>query len=79
MLCEVILEHQDVGDSRWWFSSIVISMLVKSMCKRSKGVVATIGCRGALGKSASMLQAMHTGLDALLHLTNHSWPPEAFL
>ena len=28
-------------------------MLVKSTCKRSKGVVATIGCRGTLGKLPS--------------------------
>ena len=35
------------------FSSRVISMLVKSTCKRSIGVVATVGCRGALDKSPS--------------------------
>ena len=29
-------------------NSIVISMLVKPMCKRTNGVVATIGCRGTL-------------------------------
>ena len=33
-----------------WFSSMVVSMLVKSTCKRSRGVVAMIGCRGALDK-----------------------------
>ena len=33
-----------------WFSSMVISMLVKSTCEMSKGVVATIGCTGTLGK-----------------------------
>ena len=37
------------------FSSKVISMLVKSTCKRSRGVVATIGCKGALDKAALML------------------------
>ena len=32
-----------------WFSSNVVSILVKSTCKRSRGVVATIGHKGALG------------------------------
>ena len=35
------------------FGSMVISMLVKSMCKRSIGVVDTIGCRDASGKLLS--------------------------
>ena len=33
------------------FSSKVVSMLVKSTCKRFRGAVATIGCKGALDKS----------------------------
>ena len=36
-----------------WFSSKVVSMLVKSTCKRSRGAVAMIGCRGALDKAPS--------------------------
>ena len=36
-----------------WFSSVVVSMLVTFTCKRSNGVVATIGCRSSLGKSPS--------------------------
>ena len=36
-----------------WFRSMVISMLVKSKCKWSNGTVATIRCRGALGKLPS--------------------------
>ena len=35
------------------FSYMVISMLVKSVCKRSTGVVDTVGCRGTLGKLSS--------------------------
>ena len=35
------------------FSSRVISMLVKSACKRSIRVLATVGCRGALDKLPS--------------------------
>ena len=35
------------------FSSRVVSMLVRSTCKRSIGVVATIRCRGALDKLPS--------------------------
>ena len=35
------------------FNSMVISMLVKSMCKRSNEVVATIGCMRTLGKLPS--------------------------
>ena len=50
MLHEMVLEHQGVGDSRQFVNSMVVPMLVKSMCKRSSGVVATIGCRGTLGK-----------------------------
>ena len=34
-------------------SSMVISILVKSTCKRSMGTVAMIGCRGTLGKLPS--------------------------
>ena len=33
----------------------------------------------ALWQITLMLQAMHAGLDGLLHLTNHSWPPEVLL
>ena len=36
-----------------WCSSIVISMLVKSMCSSSKGAVAMIGCIGALAQVLS--------------------------
>ena len=36
-----------------WFSSKVVSMLVKSTCKRSREAVATIGCTGALDKLPS--------------------------
>ena len=35
------------------FSSMVISILVKSTCKRSSGAVATIGCRSALDRLPS--------------------------
>ena len=38
------------------FSSMVISMLVKSMCKRSNRAVATIRCRGTLGNAPSCLK-----------------------
>ena len=33
-----------------WFSSMVVSMWVKSICRRSNGAVATMGCRGTLDK-----------------------------
>ena len=36
-----------------WFGSKVVSILVKSTCKRSRGAVATIGCKGALVKPPS--------------------------
>ena len=36
-----------------WFGSKVASMLVKSTCRRSRGAVATMGCRGALGRLSS--------------------------
>ena len=54
-------------------------MLVKSMCKRSTGVVDTIGCRGAFGKLLLMLQATHAGFYGLLHPVGHSLPSEEFL
>ena len=47
----MVLEHQDIGCLGGWFSSMVISMLVKSMCRRSNGTVATIGYRDTFGKS----------------------------
>ena len=36
-----------------WFGSNVVSMLVKSTCRRSRGTVATMGCKGALNKLPS--------------------------
>ena len=44
--------------------SMVILMLVKSTCKRSIGVVDTIGCRGTLGKLPSCCkQCMQDFMD----------------
>ena len=44
-------------------------MLVKSMCKRSNGVVATIGCRGTLGKSPTCCkQCMQDLMDCCIWL-----------
>ena len=57
-----------------WFSSMVISMLVKFSCKRSKGAVATIGCRGAVDKLPSHCrQCMQDLMDCyiLLILPGH--------
>ena len=51
-------------------------MLVKSTCKRSNGVVSSIRCRGCFGHITLMLEAMCTGLNRLLHLIGHAWPPE---
>ena len=36
-----------------WFGSKVVSLLVKSTCRRSRGAGAMIGCMGALGKLPS--------------------------
>ena len=36
-----------------WFGSKVVSMLVKSTCRRSRGAVAMMGWKGALGKLSS--------------------------
>ena len=52
------------------FSSMVISMLVKSMCKRSNGAVATIRCRGTLGKSPSCCR-QHTQFCIWLIIPGH--------
>ena len=46
-------------------SSMVVSILVKSTCKRSSGAVATIGHKGAFGVLPSYWR--------------HSWPPKTFL
>ena len=47
-----------------WFSSNMVSILVKSTCKRSRGAVDTIGHKGALGMPPSYwrqhLQALIT-------------------
>ena len=52
-----------------WFSSNVVSILVKSTCRRSRGVVATIGHKRALGVPPSnwrqCLQALITYLICL--------------
>ena len=49
------------------FSSNVVSMLVKSTCKRSRGVVAMIGCRGALDKLPSCCkQCMQVLMDCCI-------------
>ena len=48
---------------------MVISILVKSTCKRSSGAVATIGCRGALGKLSSCCkQCMQDLMDCCIWL-----------
>ena len=36
-----------------WLGSNMVSILVKSTCRRSRGAVATIGHKGALGKPPS--------------------------
>ena len=36
-----------------WFGSKVVSVLVKSTCRRPRGAVAMMGCKGALGKLPS--------------------------
>ena len=52
-----------------WFSSMVISMLVKSMCRRSIRAVATIGCRDPLGKLPSCCrQCMQFLMDCCIWL-----------
>ena len=43
-----VLEHQDICDLGCLFGSMVVSILVKSTCKRSIGAVDTIGCRGTI-------------------------------
>ena len=53
VLHEMALEHQDWPTLGSLLSSRVISMLVKSKCKRSIRAVATIGCSGALDKLPS--------------------------
>ena len=51
------------------FSSMVVSMLVKSMCKRSNEVMATIRCRGTLGKLPSCCkQCMQDLIDCCIWL-----------
>ena len=57
------------------FSSMVISMLVKSTCKRSYGAVATIRCRDTLDMLSSCCQQCTQDLIDL-HLIGHAWPPE---
>ena len=53
MLCEVVLEYQDISEFRWlgWLQGGL--MLVKSTCRRSRGAVAMMGCKGTLGKPPS--------------------------
>ena len=46
VLCGVVLEHQDVNNSWWLVWLKVASILVKSTCRRSRGAVAMMGCKG---------------------------------
>ena len=53
MLHKVVLETKMLATLGDWFGSKVVSMLVKSTCRRSRGAVAVMGCKGALGKMPS--------------------------
>ena len=73
MFCEMVLEHQNVGDSTW-------SVQLHGNLYAGKIYVQDVQWSGGhFGCIALMLQAMHTGLDGLLHLINHSWQPEMLL
>ena len=48
VFCEVVKKTKTFPMFGGWSNSIVISMLVKSMCNNSKGVVKIMGCMGAL-------------------------------
>ena len=61
------------------FSSIVVSILVKSTGRRFRGAVAIIGHKGALGDATLILKAVCTGPNNLSHLFGHPWLPETFL
>ena len=82
-VCHYVL-HKMVQNTRMFvtlaslLSSRVISILVKSTCKRSIREVAKIRCRGALDKLPSLL-AMWAGLNRLSHLIGHAWPPDILL
>ena len=53
-----------------WFDSNVVSMLVKSTCRRSRGAVATVGHKGALGKPPLLWrQHVQALMDCLIWLT----------
>ena len=48
VFCKVVTKHQQVHHTWGWSNSIVVSMLVKSTCNNSKGVVTMMGHMGAL-------------------------------
>ena len=52
-----------------WFASNVVSMLVKSTCRGSRGAVAMMGCKGALGKQPSYCrQCLQAVIDCHIQL-----------
>ena len=53
MLCEMVLEHLAFAALGSLFGSMVISMLIKSTCKRSIGVVDPMRCKGTLDNLSS--------------------------
>ena len=67
----MVKEHQDIGDLRQsiQLQGWVVSMVVKSACKRSIGAVATIRCRGTLDKLPSCCkQCMQDLMDCCIWL-----------
>ena len=71
MLCEMVLEHQDIGNFRQ-------SIQLQGHLYASKVYMQEVHqSSGHFGQIALMLQAMCTGLNGLLHLIGHAWPPEA--
>ena len=70
MFCKVVLKSKMLATLGDWFSSNVVSMLVKLTCRRSRGTVATKGHKGALGKSPSYWrQCVQVLIDCLIWLT----------
>ena len=78
VLCEVVLVHQDVGDSRQLVQLHGHLYAGKMYMQEVQGSIGHYWVQRCLRLITLMLQAMHAGFDGLLHLTNHSWPPEVF-
>ena len=76
VLHEMVLEHWDVGISKW-LVQLHGHLYAGEMYMQEVQWSGHYWVQSCFRQIALMLQAMCAGLDGLLHLIDHSQPPEA--